>query len=332
MDLIVEEPDIGTLVIASGGDDVQARQVVALREKTDKAMAFVWTAGQSSTAGLGLLKESDIPIYYQPGRAAISIKALLEYHRRREQFLEDVPVGPQPPTEPQERQMEKLHSLGRQNLSEHEAKELLSCWGVPANREIRAETWEQASSAATQIGYPVVLKVDSPDVTHKTEAGLVRLGIAGEAELRAAYDSLIETSKNRIPGADVSGVLVGEMVAGGVEVIVGITRDSQFGPVLLFGIGGIFVELFEDVSRRVCPISRRDAIEMVHEVKGARVLQGYRGQPPSDVDALVDVLMRVSDMAMHLQDQVVELDINPLAVLPRGQGVKALDALAVLDS
>lgn len=330
MDLIVKELEVGTLVIASGGDDVQARQVVALREKTDKAMAFVWTAGQSATAGLGLLKKSDIPIYYQPGRAAISIKALLEYHRRRERFLEDIPAGPPPLSAQQERELEKLRSLGRQNLSEHEAKELLSRWGVPVNREIRAATWEQASSAATQIGYPVVLKVDSPDVTHKTESGLVRLGIADETELRQAYDLVNEAAKTQIPDADVSGVLVGEMVAGGVEVIVGITRDSQFGPVILFGIGGIFVELFEDVSRRVCPISKRDAIEMVNDVKGARLLQGYRGQPPSDVDALVDVLMRVSDMAMHLQDQLVELDINPLAVMPRGHGVKALDALAVL--
>ena len=210
MDLIAKEPEVGTLVIASGGDDAQARQVVSMREKTDKAMAFVWTASQSATAGLALLKESGIPVYYQPGKAALSIKALLEYHHRRKQFLEDMPSGPQAMSDRQELKVRELRSLGRQNLSEHEAKQLLSQWGIPVNKEITAATWEQASSAAVQIGYPVVLKVDSPDILHKTESGLVNVGIADEIELKLSYESMMKTVHGQFPEAQVSGVLVGE--------------------------------------------------------------------------------------------------------------------------
>ncbi len=332
MDLLIEEPDVGTLVVASGGGDSQAQQVIDLRAKTDKAMAFLWTASHSATAGLGLLKESDIPVYYQPGRLALSIRALLEYYPQREQFLKDIPAHP-PATSPQQRkQVDALCSLGRRALSEHETKGLLSSWGVPVTRELRAATLDEALSAAQEIGYPLVLKVESPDILHKTEAGLVCIGIGGDEDLRQAYDSVMKTVESTFGDARILGVLVQEMVTGGVEAIVGINRDSQFGPVVLFGMGGIFVEILNEVSLRVCPISRRDAVEMVGEVRGAIALEGYRGRPPADVDALVEVLMRVSDLGMNLGDRLVELDINPLAVLPRGQGVKALDAMAVLDN
>ena len=299
MDLLIEEPDVGTLVVASGGGDSQAQQVIDLRAKTDKAMAFLWTASHSATAGLGLLKESDIPVYYQPGRLALSIRALLEYYPQREQFLKDIPAHP-PATSPQQRkQVDALCSLGRRALSEHETKGLLSSWGgFPVTRELRAATLDEALSAAQEIGYPLVLKVESPDILHKTEAGLVCIGIGGDEDLRQAYDSVMKTVESTFGDARILGVLVQEMVTGGVEAIVGINRDSQFGPVVLFGMGGIFVEILNEVSLRVCPISRRDAVEMVGEVRGAIALEGYRGRPPADVDALVEVLMRVSDLGM----------------------------------
>ena len=133
----------------------------------------------------------------------------------------------------------------------------------------------------------------------------------------------------RAPEAEVKGVLVQEMVSGGVEVIVGTSYDSQLGPVLLYGLGGIFVEALRDVSLRLCPITRLDAAEMIAEVAGSRLLQGFRGSPKADVEALADALVRVSHMAAHLEGAIAELDINPLAVLPEGRGVKALDALVL---
>ena len=184
--------------------------------------------------------------------------------------------------------------------------------------------------AARGIGYPVALKIDSPDILHKTDAGLVRLGLRDEAAVRAAYAAVTAAAAKSAPQARVAGVLVQEMVTGGVEVIAGVSYDSQIGPMLLVGSGGVTVEVYGDVARRRCPIGHTEALEMIDEVKGAKLLRGFRGRPPADVDALADALVRVSHLAVHLRGQLSELDINPLMVLPVGQGVKAADALVVL--
>jgi acetyltransferase len=176
------------------------------------------------------------------------------------------------------------------------------------------------------------LKVDSADILHKTEAGVVRLRLRSADEVRSAYDIIMANAGAHAPNATISGVLVQEMVPGGVEVIVGIKYDDQLGPMLLFGSGGIMVEVYNDVTLRHCPITRSEARDMVAEVKGSKLLQGFRGKPPADVEALVDTLVRVSQMAVHLEGHLAELDINPLMVLPAGHGVKAVDALAVLKA
>ena len=174
------------------------------------------------------------------------------------------------------------------------------------------------------------LKVDSPDIPHKTEAGVVRLNLGDMAAVRAAYAEILANAKANAPRARITGVSVQEMVKGGVEVIVGVSCDPQLGPVLLFGSGGVMVEVYNDVALRRAPITRSEAAAMIAEVKGARLLQGFRGRPAADIAALADTLVRVSHLAMHLEGHLVELDINPLMVLPRGKGVKAVDALVVL--
>ena len=332
LDLMSADPEMGTVVVASAGPDSQAQQIVDFRDRMNKPIAFLWTGSQSATEGLGLLKSSNIPLFYQPGTVARGVKALLEYHRRRDIHVKASAPSVAEPSIEQEREVERLSSLGKHTLTEHDTKGLLALWGVPVTRERRVDTLEDAAAAATELGYPVALKVESPDVLHKTDAGLVKLGVAGAADLRLAYDTLIATARSEHPDARLSGVLVQEMVSGGTEVIVGVFRDAQFGPVLLLGMGGVLVELYRDVALRVCPITREDAKEMLAEVRGARVLEGYRGIPAGDVEALINALMNVSTMAVHLRDSIRELDINPLTVLPRGQGVKALDALAVLGS
>ncbi len=329
MELMINEPEVGSLVVASGMGDSQAQQVIELRKNSSKAIAFLWTGSQSATAGLPLLKKTNIPLFYQPEGLARGLRALLDYHRRRGFRLGDEDHPSEGMSQRQREAVGRLSSLGRPTLTEHEAKELLSCWGIPVTRERRASSWEAAAHAAREVGYPVVLKVESPDILHKTEAGLVHVGIRSENELHSAYDAIMSGAHSHFPNARIMGVLVQEMVEGVTEVIVGVSRDSQFGPVLLFGMGGIFVEVLQDVALRVCPITRKDALEMVQEVRGARILQGYRGRPAADVDALVDVLLRVSALATDLyesrQGGLAELDINPLAVLSQG-GAKALDA------
>ena len=330
LDLMVNEPEIGTLVVASSFGDSQARQVVELRDSTDKAVVFLWTGSQSAVDGLPTLKESNIPVFYQSEELAVGVKSLLDYHRRRKLRDADVVSVSRALSREQADNLREVSSLERRTLTEHEAKRLLSVWGVPITREVQANNREDASAAAREIGYPVVLKIESADILHKSEGGLVRVGISDEDELWTAYDTVISDVRNQFPAADVKGVLVQEMVEGGTEVIVGVSRDPQFGTVLLLGMGGIFVEVYRDVALRICPITRRDALEMIEEVKGARLLRGYRGRPRCDVDSLVEVLLRVSSLATSLQDELLELDINPLMVLPQGQGAKALDALAIM--
>jgi len=189
---------------------------------------------------------------------------------------------------------------------------------------------EEAVEAAEQLGFPVALKVDSPDILHKTEAGVVRLNLGDAAQVRTAYAEILANAKTYAPQARILGVSVQEMVREGVEVIVGVSCDPQLGPVLLFGSGGVMVEVYNDVALRRCPITRSEAQAMIAEVKGARLLHGFRGRPAADLTALADTLVRVSHLAMHTQGHLAELDINPLMVLPRGQGVKAVDALVML--
>lgn len=331
MELMITEPGVGAFVVASAMGDGQARQVIELRDKShDKAIAFLWTGSQSATEGLNLLQEANVPVFYQPEGLARGLKGMLDYYRQRRTLQQDGPVHAVAVSAERNEEQRAFLSVARGAVTEHEAKGLLSCWGIPVTRERRAVTWEETFAAADEIGYPVVLKIESPDILHKTDAGLVWLGILDEDELRRAYDTVTSTSQSRFPEASITGVLVQEMVEGGTEVIVGVSRDPHFGPVLMFGMGGIFVEVYNDVALRACPISRRDALEMVQEVKGARLLGGYRGRPPADIDALVDVFLRTSQMATDLEDVLTELDINPLTVLAEGKGVRALDALAVL--
>ena len=198
-------------------------------------------------------------------------------------------------------------------------------------------------TAAESIGYPVALKVDSPDILHKTEAGVIRLGLSNAEQVRAAYDAVMSnaalaTSPVSAHGepveprnAAINGVLVQEMVSGGVEVIVGVSYDAQLGPVLLFGTGGVMVEVYNDVALRLCPITRPEAVDMINQVKGSQLLKGFRGSPVADVDALADALVQISHLAVNLEGTLSELDINPLMVLPQGQGIRAADALAVFQ-
>ena len=205
----------------------------------------------------------------------------------------------------------------------------MAAWGVASAREHRANSAEAAVEAAEQLGFPVALKVDLPDIPHKTEAGVVRLNLRDAAQVQTAYAEILASAKTYAPQARIIGVSVQEMVGEGVEVIVGVSCDPQLGPVLLFGSGGVMVEIYNDVALRRCPITRSEAQAMIAEVKGARLLQGFRGRPAADLAALADTLVRVSYLAMHIEGHLAELDINPLMVLPSGQGVKAVDALVV---
>ena len=329
MEYMIDEPEVGILAVASAGADRQAEQVIAQRDRSGKGVAFMWTGSRGATDGLGKLKAAHIPIFYVPDKLARGVRSLLRYHAWRDQRLADGFGSAPPMNQPQRQIVNRLRDLGHLSLSESESKELIAVWGVSITRDIRATTANAAIAAAQAIGYPVALKVDSPDIPHKTEAGAIRLGLADANQVRAAFAEVMASARTYAPNAAINGVSVQDMVLDAVEVIVGVSYDNQLGPVLLFGAGGILVEVYHDVALRLCPITLEEALAMVSEVKGARLLQGFRGRPAADIDALADTLVQVSHLAANLEGSLAELDINPLMVLPAGRGVKAVDALAI---
>ena len=215
-------------------------------------------------------------------------------------------------------------------LVERQAKQLLNLYGIPTTSEQLATTPNEAVAAAEAIGYPIVLKIESPDITHKTEAGGVLLNLQDADAVRAGFDRVIDSARKYDPDAELSGVLVQQMAAPGArEMIVGMTRDLDFGPAVAVGLGGIFVEVLKDVALGVPPIGEVTALDMLSRLRGKAILDGTRGQGPADVDAVVDILQRFSQLCLDLQDDVAEIDINPLLVYERGQGALVVDCLVV---
>jgi acyl-CoA synthetase (NDP forming) len=281
----------------------------------------------ASPAAVALLASAGIPAYTSMVNCAKALRALAEYaefqRRWRQRGADD--VAPAPGAENVRRQ---LGEAGRV-LSEYETKALLALYGVPRPREEMAADVTRAVDAAGRIGFPVALKVQSPDIPHKTEAGAVALGIATPAALRRAYRQVLSAARAAHPGAAVRGVLVQQMAPKGVEVIVGVARDYTFGPLLMVGLGGIFVEVLRDVAFAPAPLTREDARDLLGQLRGARLLQGVRGEPPADVDALMDLLVAVSRFAADHADRIAEIDLNPVIVHPRGQGLTVVDALLI---
>jgi len=276
-----------------------------------------------------VLRRGGVPYLQGTPETLGAIKALVEhgaFQRAREEANERGSTSPATLAAWRER-------LKRGPLSEVEARRLLADYGVPGPREHAAASEEEAVKAARAIGYPVVLKILSPDIQHKTEIGGVRVGLEDEGQVRTAFAEVAQAANEHHPEADVHGVIIQEMLnEDAVEVIVGVVQDADFGPVVVFGSGGILVELFKDSSLRLPPLSRREARDMINETQAARLLEGFRGKPAADVDALVDTLVRVSQLAVDLRGDMLALDINPLMVLPRGEGVCAVDALVEVAS
>lgn len=331
MENMINEPDVGTLVVASSASDEQAQHVIDVRDRHDKLVTFLYTGNElGASTGLDRLKDAGVPVFHSPENLASALRQFHDYHSWQQSRKDSDFGSAQSMSDAQRAYAKELHGSERATLSEYEAKRLIERWGLSAVTERLAATEDEAVKCAREIGYPVVVKVNSPDILHKTEAGALRVGLNSDETVREAYREVVSNSESYSPDARIEGVLVGEMVSDATEVIVGVTYDSQLGPVLLFGMGGILVEVIRDVALRVCPITRLDAEEMVAQVRGSRLLHGFRGQPKADVDALVDTLVKVSDLAVHLDGVIEELDINPLAVLPEGGGVKALDAFVIL--
>ncbi|MDP2950327.1 MAG: acetate--CoA ligase family protein [Chloroflexota bacterium] len=223
--------------------------------------------------------------------------------------------------------IDRAKNEGRTVLTEVESKQVLEEAGIPTARAQLAATREQAVAAARQMGWPVVLKIVSPDISHKSDVGGVRLNLASEEEVAAAFDEIVAAARKAEPEAKIEGVSVQKMAPAGVEVIMGMSKDAQFGPVLMFGLGGIFVEVLKDVAFRIVPLEPRDARQMIREIQGFPVLEGVRGPEPADLAALEGMLMRLSAFVEE-HPEIAELDLNP--VFAYKDGALAVDARIVL--
>jgi acyl-CoA synthetase (NDP forming) len=224
--------------------------------------------------------------------------------------------------------VERARAEGRTLLTEIEAKQLLEDAGIPVSPARLATTRDEAQKVAESLGYPTVLKIVSPQITHKSDVGGVALGLASAAEVGEAFDRVVASAKQHAPDATIEGVAVQRMEKQGTEVIVGVTKDPQFGPVMMFGLGGVLVEVLKDVAFRVIPIEPRDAKHMIEEIKGYPLLEGYRGSEHADIEKLQDLLLRLSAF-VEQHPEIAELDLNPVFVY--GDGAVAVDARIVLD-
>jgi len=332
------DPNVGiVLVVLTPQTSTQipetARLLGELAQKYKKPTFAAFMGDQAIRPALKILTQYSVPNYQVPERAVAAIAAM--WRRRHwlstpELNLEALAVD----RENVNRVLDKIRSEGRSSAGDTEAKDILAAYGVPLPKSILAANADEAVAAAETIGYPVVMKIASPDILHKTDIGGVKLNLSTASDVRDAFDLIIYRAIRHMPEATIWGCQVQQMVRGGKEVIIGVNRDPQFGPLLMFGLGGVYVEALKDVTFRVSPVDRREAHEMLGEIRAYNLLRGVRGEMPSDLEAIADTIVRVSQLVSDFPD-IVELDINPLLVFPAGQGVLGLDmrlALAMKPS
>ncbi|WP_405657614.1 acetate--CoA ligase family protein [Streptomyces sp. RK9] len=332
IDAILADPEVGVLICPITGpfppmSDKLAEDLVAAAERTDKLVCVVWGSPLGTEAAYRetLLGSSRVATFRTFANCIGAVRAYLDHHRFTASYRSPFDDAPRA-VSPSYRKAQALLRPG-QRLSEHAAKQLLRAYGIRVPREQLVTSAAASVRAAGLVGYPVVMKASGTRIAHKTELGLVKVGLTSASQVRDAYRDLTDIA--RYEGVDLDGVLVCQMVERGVEMVVGVSPDPLFGPTVTVGLGGVLVEVLRDVAVGVPPFGEEEARRMLTSLRGRALLDGVRGAPPADLDALVEVVLRVQRMSLELGDTLAELDINPLLVLPRGQGAVALDALAV---
>ena len=300
------------------------------RSNPKKPILAVFMGGETVAEAVEILRDNGIPVYEFPEEAVKTVEGMVRYAEYlREPLEQEIPEFERD-LDTVRRIIERARLEGRTVLLGPEARLVMKAYGLKVPESGFAQNIRQALAIANEIGYPVALKVVSPHILHKTDIGGVVLNINSDYELEEAYDSIMRNVTALMPQAHIYGVEVQEMAPRGKEVIVGMHRDMQFGPLIMFGLGGIYVNLIKDVSFRLAPISRKEAYDMVTETKAYTLLKGFRGEPPSDIDSVVDTLVRVSRLALDFKE-IADLDINPLIVYEKGKNSLALDVKITLS-
>jgi acetyltransferase len=334
LDAAASDPNVNGLLVvltpqAMTEIEATAQAVGELANTIDKPVLACFMGEAKMQAGINILEQYDVPNYPFPERAALAFKAMSQYREiraRPEAEFAQFDVDREATREV----IEKVRSEERVSIGDAEARTILKAYGLHIPKSEIAESPEQAVEMAREIGYPVVLKIASPDILHKTDVGGVRVGLESRQEVIDAYELMVYRARRYLPEARIWGCMVQEMVQEGLEVLVGMNRDPQFGALVTFGLGGIYVETLKDVTFRLAPFSKQEAWEMLGEIRASALLDGVRGEPEVDKEAIVDTLLRMGQLVQDFPE-IVELDINPLVVFPRGQGATAIDMRLILS-
>jgi acyl-CoA synthetase (NDP forming) len=334
--IAVEEPEADLLLVVQdvpGGMaprqveqyKVVANATVRIAQQTDKPVVMLSNQSSGFNADIKeIMDKGDVPLLQGTREGLTAVHNLIWYAEFLRQPAPDFTVQPN----------KKAHAMlpqGKVVLNEFDSKRLVAEYGVPVTKEHLCSSKEEALSKAEEFGYPIVVKLISNDIQHKTEAGVVRLNLKDKDAVGAAYDEVVRNAQEYNPDAEVQGVLCYKMIEEPVaEAIVGVISDPYFGPAVVFGLGGVMVEVIKDRALLIPPISREEAREAIDSTKGSKLLYGFRGKPKADIEALVDVVVRAGEMTADLTQRIDALDINPLLILPEGKGVIAVDALVAL--
>lgn len=329
LDVLLEDENVDALLVILAPTaiiDVRetAKVVTKHARRSGKPVLCCFMGEAQVEKGVKYLKKHNIPNYLCPEDAVNALEKMWQ----RSHWLSQ-PEDEYPQVKADISRARYLIEIARResktSLSEMDAKQILSTYGFSMPKTALARTGEEAVRAAREIGFPVALKVVSPDISHKTDAGGVMLNLNSPEEVKRAFSEIVLAVKEKAPSASIYGVSVQEMIRGARETIIGFTRDPQFGPLLMFGLGGIYVEILKDVTFRIAPVTRREATKMVREVRAYPLLRGVRGEPAADVPALVDSILALAQLALDFPE-ITEAEINPLLVRPEGKGVVAVDA------
>jgi acyl-CoA synthetase (NDP forming) len=335
LEKVVQDPHVDAVVViltpqAMTEIEATANVIADVADETDLPILACFMGEARVSEGTRVLEARNVPNFAFPERAAMVLEGMSRFRR----------IQSEPPptfeTFDVDRRavrtiIDQVREEGRVSIGDAEARSILTAYGLTIPPSELAETADQAVEFASSMGYPVVLKVASPDILHKTDVGGVKVGLQDAGDVRDAFDLITYRAQRYLPEARLWGCLVQKMVPSGLEILIGMNRDPQFGPLVTFGLGGIYVETLRDAAFRIAPFSRAEAAEMLHELRASALLEGVRGEPPVDKDALIDALLRIGQLVLDFPE-ISELDINPFVVYEAGQGGTALDMRLILKS
>ena len=335
IEIVTSDPNVGILIVILTPQFMTEIEETALAaaevaDTTDIPVVACFMGEASTHEGVRILNEHSVPNYVVPEEAVTAIKAMVDQRK-----WQDTPMPKFEQFDVDRAKVaeifKRVKASGRNQIGDAEARDILDAYQIPQPASMLCKTADEAIEFSEKIGFPVVMKITSPDILHKTDVGGVKVGLKNAAEVQEAFDGMIARAKEAKPEADIWGCLVQQMLKGGKEIIVGMNRDPQFGPLVMFGLGGIYVEVLKDVAFRIAPFSRQEAHEMMEEIRSYKLLTGVRGQAASDVDGIADSLLKLSQLVTDFPE-ILEMDINPLMVFDEGQGVMGIDMRLVLAS